>query len=99
MMAARAAARDRCGPIKKVAAASREKPKRTSAMQAPMSEPIRFHTPEPDPPGPPPAKEPPSPHPEPEREPPAPPMPPIGDPPYPPDIPQAAPRLGVSSAR
>lgn len=39
------------------------------------------HTPEPDPPGPPPTRDPPSPHPEPEREPPGPPEPPIGDPP------------------
>jgi hypothetical protein len=52
-------------------------------------EPIRLHTPEPDPSVPPPTKEPPGPHPEPERDPPTPPMPPIGDPPYPPDIPQA----------
>lgn len=64
-------------------------------MHTSTSEPIRVHTPEPDPPGPPPTKEPPGPHPEPAREPPMPPEPPIGDPPpYPPDIPQ-----GVSEGR
>jgi hypothetical protein len=51
------------------------------AMHESKREPIRLHTPEPDPPGPPPTEDPPGPHPEPEREPPEPPMPPIGDPP------------------
>jgi len=50
-------------------------------MHESKREPIRLHTPEPDPPGPPPTEDPPGPHPEPEREPPEPPMPPIGDPP------------------
>jgi hypothetical protein len=59
-------------------------------MHISTSEPIRVHTPEPEPPGPPPTKEPPGPHPEPEREPPMPPELPIGDPPPdPPDIPRA----------
>jgi hypothetical protein len=67
-------------------------------MQAFMSEPIRLHTPEPEPNVPPPTKEPPGPHPEPERDPPTPPMPPIGDPPYPPEIPQGLPKARVNYA-
>lgn len=57
-------------------------------MSMSRSERVRFHTPEPDPPVPPP-KEPPTPGPVPERDPPEPGHPPIGDPPsIPPDVAQ-----------